>query len=158
MEIKDKEMHRITTTCVVYKDGKYLITRRSLEKKFLPGIWHVPGGGLSVDDYINLPKAGQDQTYGVLTIGLRREIKEEVNLEISAPEYFNNLAFIKPDGIPVLNICFFALYESGEVKLDEDTMDYKWVTLDELKDFDLIKGLEDEIRTVDQILQKRKFK
>ncbi|MBX4189263.1 NUDIX domain-containing protein [Candidatus Parcubacteria bacterium] len=157
MEIKDKEMHRVTITCVVYKHGKYLITRRSLEKKFLPGIWHVPGGGLTVDDYINLPKAGQDQTYGVLALGLRREIEEEVNLEIGTPEYFNDCAFIKPDGTPVINICFFAPYVSGEVKLDPDTIDYKWVTLSELKDFDLIKGLEDEIKMVDDILKERKI-
>lgn len=156
MEIKDKELHRVTATCAVYKDDKFLITRRSLEKKFLPGIWHVPGGGLSTDDYISLPKAGQDQVYNVLSIGLRREIKEEVNIEIDNPEYLIDLAFIKPDGVPVLNISFFAPYLGGEIKLDADTMDYKWVTLDELKNFDLIKGLENEIKMVDEILKKRK--
>lgn len=156
MEIKDKELHRVTATCIIYKDDKYLITRRSLEKKFLPGIWHVPGGGLSTDDYINLPKAGQDQVYDVLPIGLRRELKEEVNIEIDNPEYLIDLAFIKPDGVPVLNISFFAPYLSGEIKLDEDTIDYKWVTLEELKNFDLIKGLENEIKMVDEILKKRK--
>lgn len=154
---KDKEMHRITATCVIYKDGKYLITRRSLEKKFLPGKWHVPGGGLSTNDYTNLPKGGEDQWYHPLTPAIRREVREEVNLEIGEPEYLIDLAFIKPDGTPVLNISFFAPYKSGEVKLDADTMDYKWLELDELKNFDLIKGLEGEIVMVDEILKKRKI-
>lgn len=48
----------------------------------MPGIWHVPGGGLSTDDYVNLPKAGQDQVYNVLEIALRREIKEETGVTL----------------------------------------------------------------------------
>lgn len=42
----DKELHRIAITGIIYNDeGKYLITRRSLEKKVFPGKWTVPGGG-----------------------------------------------------------------------------------------------------------------
>ncbi|MDB5194602.1 MAG: hydrolase [Parcubacteria group bacterium] len=155
IEIKDKELHRVTATCVIYKGEEFLITRRSLEKKFLPGKWHVPGGGVTTDDYTNLPKGGQDQWYHPLSSAIRREVREEVNLEIGEPEYFNDLAFIKPDGLAVLNVCFFAPYASGEVALDADTMDYKWVRLEELGNFDLIKGLEGEIKLVSDILQKR---
>ena len=54
MEIKDKELHRIAITAIIYNDeGKYLITKRSLTKKASPGKWTVPGGGLNIDDYIN---------------------------------------------------------------------------------------------------------
>lgn len=67
----DKELHRIASTCIIYKDGsafaeglgetkKYLLLQRSLEKKAFPGKWTVPGGGLSTDDYINLPKTTSD--------------------------------------------------------------------------------------------------
>ena len=38
MEIKNKELHRIAITAIIYdKDGKFLITRRSLSKKSLSG-------------------------------------------------------------------------------------------------------------------------
>jgi isopentenyldiphosphate isomerase len=48
--IKDKELHRITTTCLVYTDDfKYLITKRAMHKKVMPGKWTIPGGGLSVE-------------------------------------------------------------------------------------------------------------
>ena len=55
MEIKNKELHRISSTAIIVKDGKYLITQRSLNKKAFPGKWAVPGGGLETDDYTSEP-------------------------------------------------------------------------------------------------------
>ena len=82
MEIKDKELHRITTTCIIYNsDKKYLVTKRSPNKKVHPNKWTVPGGGLSVDDYINRPQThGNAGWYGAIEQALLREIKEEVNV------------------------------------------------------------------------------
>ena len=38
MEIKDKELHRIAITAIIYnQEGKFLITRRSLKKKAFRG-------------------------------------------------------------------------------------------------------------------------
>jgi 8-oxo-dGTP pyrophosphatase MutT (NUDIX family) len=82
MEIKDKELHRIAVTGIIYNDeGKYLITRRALTKKASPGKWTVPGGGLNIDDYINLPSSVEGdhpQWYGVVESTLRREIKASI--------------------------------------------------------------------------------
>jgi len=153
-----KELHRIVTTTIIYKDGKYLITKRSPTKKVHPNKWTVPGGGLEVDDYINTPPSteGAPQWYGALEKSLRREIKEEVGLEIDKPEFLVDLTFIRPDGIPVIVFSYFAKYISGEVKLDEDSVDFKWVTVEEAKEYDLIDGIWEEIRDVDEILSKRK--
>ena len=158
MEI-NKELHRIATTTLVYKpDSTYLITKRAMHKKVMPGKWTIPGGGLSMDDYINTPSSteGAKQWYGALERSLRREIKEEVNLEIGKPELLVDLTFIRPDGIPVLVLSYFASYISGEVKLDEDATEFAWVTLDEARKYDLIDGIWDEIRQVDEILKSRK--
>ncbi len=158
-EIKDKELHRICTTTIIYNsDFKYLITKRALTKKVHPGKWTVPGGGLNTDDYINTEPSttGAPQWYGALEKSLYREIKEEVNLEIGKPEFLVDLTFIRPDGIPVIVFSYFAKYVSGEVKMDEDTIDFAWVTLDEAKKYDLIEGIWDEIRDVEEILKSRK--
>lgn len=158
MEIKDKELHRITTTTLVYKPGRiYLITKRALHKKLMPGKWTIPGGGLSVDDYINEPSSTKmgKQWYGALEKSLRREIKEEVNLEIGKPEFLVDLTFIRPDAIPVICFSYFAPYVSGEVALDEDATEFAWVTLEQAKEYDLIDGIWDEIREVDEILSAR---
>jgi 8-oxo-dGTP pyrophosphatase MutT (NUDIX family) len=154
MEIKDKELHRITATCIIYNDGKYLVTKRSPNKKAFPNQWTVPGGGLNVDDYIHNPKPdGFPQWYGALEATLRREVKEEVNVEIGKASYLLDLTFINPDGIPVLVLSYYAPYLSGEVKLDEDAVEYKWAPLEEIKELDLIAGIYEEIEMVDKLLK-----
>ncbi len=158
MEIKDKELHRIAITGIIYnEEGKYLITKRALTKKAFPGKWTVPGGGLNIDDYINSPKDTKDdpQWYNVVEKVLRREIKEEVNCEIEKPEYLLDLTFVRPDGVPVLVLSYFCKYKTGEIKYDEDTIDHAWVTLDEAKSYDMINGIWEEIEMVDKIIKSR---
>lgn len=72
----NKLLHEIAITAIVVKDGRYLITRRSLSKKRFPGKWTVPGGKLEVEDYIKLPKDTEFYWYNVLEKVLRREVKE----------------------------------------------------------------------------------
>ena len=157
MEIPDKELHRVATTCIIYNDtGKYLVTKRSPHKKAFPNKWTVPGGGLSTDDYIHTPKSyGAPQWYGSLELALIREVKEEVNVEIGKPKYLLDLTFINPAGVPCLVISYYAPYVSGEVKLDEDAVEYKWVTLKEAKELDFISGIYDEIAMVEVLLKEK---
>lgn len=151
--MSDRELHRVSSTGIIVKNGKYLITKRSLKKKAFPGMWTVPGGGLELDDYINTPKTTSDHWYFAAENSLRREIKEEVNLEVGKLEYLLSIAFVRPDGIPVLILSYYCDYKSGEVKLDEDSIDYVWVTLEEAKNYDLVPGLYEEIEMVDKILR-----
>ena len=155
MQIQNRELHRITSTAIIYKDGKYLIVRRSLDKKAFPGKWTVPGGGLEIDDYINTPKTTTDHWYLAIENSLRREIKEEVNLEVGKLKYLLDIAFIRSDGIPVIILSYYCDYKSGEVKLNEENIDYKWVTYEEVKNYDLVEGLLQEIEMVDKILKER---
>ncbi len=159
MDIKDKELHRIVPTAIIYTpDRKYLITRRSLTKKAFPGKWNIPGGGLSVDDYINTPPTHGNQWYYTMQRTIEREVMEEVNLKIGKAEYLLDLTFIRPDGIPVLVLSYYAPFVSGEIKMDEDTIDYKWVTLGEAGKYDLISGTLEELEMVDKILLERSKK
>ena len=149
----DKELHRITSTCIINKDGKYFLLQRSFDKKAFPGKWTVPGGGFSTDDYVNTPSStGAGQWYYAIEKTLRREVKEETGLEIGKPQYLLDLTFIIPDGTPCMVLSFYAPYVSGEVKLDEDSIDYKWVTAKEAENYDLIEGIANEIKMVDDLL------
>jgi len=153
MSTPNQELHRIVSTAIIYKDGKYLITKRSPHKKVFPSKWTVPGGGLETDDYTNTPPTTKEGTwYFALETSLRREIKEEVNLEVGAIKYLLDLAFIRPDGIPVITLSFYCSYKSGEVSLDKDSVEFAWVTYEEAKKYDLIEGIIEEIRMVDEIL------
>ena len=155
MEIQNRELHRVVPTAIIYKDGKYLILQRSSNKKAFPGKWTVPGGGLEVDDYINLPRTAPDfpQWYFAVENCLKREIKEETGLDVEKLKYLCDLTFIRPDGIPVVTLSYYCNYKAGEVKLDEENIDYKWVSFNEAKNYDLIPGLLGEIEMVDKILK-----
>ena len=152
----DKELHRIAITCIIYNDeGKYLVTKRSPHKKMFPSKWTVPGGGLSSDDYTGTPETHEGGGwYGAVENCLRREVKEEVNLEIGQLQYLLDLAVLRPGGAPAVVLSFYAPYVSGEVQLDEDAVEYRWITADEAKELDLISGIDDEIAQVDALLKK----
>lgn len=154
MEIQNKELHRIASTAIIYKDGKYLLLQRNFNKKAFPGKWTVPGGGLTTDDYINTPPStSAGQWYYSIEKSLRREIKEEVNLEVGKLNYLLDLTFIIPDGVPAVVLSFYCPYKSGEVKLDNDSIAYAWVSYEQAKNYDLIKGILEEIEMVDKILK-----
>ena len=150
----NKELHRITSTCIIHKDGKYLLLQRNFEKKAFPGKWTVPGGGLTIDDYINLPKTTSDLWYFALENSLRREIKEEAGIEVGKINYLCDMTFIRPDNVPVIVLSFYAPYQSGDVKLDGESINHAWATYEEAKNHDLIEGIANEIKMVDESLSK----
>ena len=123
----------------------------------MPGKWTIPGGGLEMDDYLGTPPStkGAKQWYGALENTIRREIKEEVNLEIGQPEFITDYTFIRSDGVPVLGLSYFAPYISGEVKLDEDATEFAWIGVSEVGKYDFIDGIPDEIKLADRILKTR---
>lgn len=155
--MENKFLHEVAITAIVIKDHKYLITRRSKNKRRFPGMWTVPGGKLETDDYINIPKDTEHYWYNVLEKVLRREVMEEVGLDIENIVYLTSLATVHGDGNPSLVISCIADYKSGEVILKQDeTDDYKWVSLEEAKDYDLIDGIYDELVMAEETLQGQK--
>jgi len=150
----DKELHRITSTCIIHKEGKYFLLQRSFDKKVFPGKWTVPGGGLSTDDYIDMPKTTADHWYYALENSLRREIREEAGIEVGKMSYCCDMTFIRPDNVPVIILSFYAPYQSGEIKLDHESINHAWATFDELKNHDLIEGIADEIKMVEDLIKR----
>ncbi len=118
----DKELHRIVSTCIIYKAvppsqgfgevKKYLLLQRSFEKKVFPGKWTVPGGGLSIDDYINLPKTTSEHWYFALENSLRREIKEEAGIEVGITEVGKN-----ENELPVYGILYCSILKRENFEL-----------------------------------------
>jgi 8-oxo-dGTP pyrophosphatase MutT (NUDIX family) len=152
LKYKDSHLHYVAVTAIIHRNGKYLITKRSPKEKAFPNMWTVPGGRISVDDYINLPKPTPSAWYGAVEETLRREIKEEVNLEITYPRFLIDMTLMRPDRVPVVVLSFYANYKSGKVKLDDDAVDFVWVTEKEAEKYDLIEGIYEEIVMVDKII------
>ena len=157
-KINDEKLHEVVITAIVIKDGKYLITRRSPNKKRFSGKWTVPGGRLEISDYIDLPKETEFYWYNILEKVLKREVKEEVGIEIKNIEYVTSLATIHADGNPSLVISCIANFSSGEIKLQKDETDkYAWVSLKEAKSYDLIDGIYEELIMAEKQLKGEKM-
>ena len=139
-------LHEVAITAIIVKNGKYLIVRRSPDKKRFPEMWTVPGGKMESNDYLKLPKDTKFYWYNVLERTLKREVWEESGLEIKNIEYITSLATVHEDGSPSLVISCIANYVSGEVKLQEGETDkYAWVDLEEANKYELIDGIYDEL-------------
>jgi len=146
MNEQNQLLHEVVITAIIVKDGRYLITRRSPNKKRFPGMWTVPGGRLETEDYTTLPKDTEHYWYNVLEQVIKREVKEEVSLDIENIEYVTSLATVHADGAPSLVISCMADWKAGEIRLQEDETDqFAWVTLEEAKKYDLLDGIYDEL-------------
>ena len=156
------DLHRIAITGIIWKDEggtrQYLITKRSPTKKAWPNRWTVPGGGLETTDYMNAQATYQNsespQWYNAIETALRREIKEEVGLEVTDIQYLLDLAFIRPDGVPAVVLSFYCKYASGDVVLDEDATEFAWVPAADVAKYELIQGVDHEIEMVEERLAK----
>ena len=70
--LKDGEYHLSVLGVVCDKHGRYLITKRKMDKHWAPGWWEVPGGGV---------RAGENSEQAVV-----REVFEETGLDVSGAE------------------------------------------------------------------------
>ena len=157
--MKPEKAHYVVATCIIINsEGKYLITKRSDKEKAVPGLWTVPGGKLEKEDYLNKPKDTKDHWYNVAENLVVREVKEETNLDIKNIDYLTSLTFIRPDGIPTLIISLYADLdcEESNIQLDEDHTDYKWISLEEAKNYELIEGIYEELEMLDRKLKGEK--
>ena len=150
---KNNKLHYVSVTCIVIKEGKYLIVKRSDKEKVFPSKWTVPGGKLEVSDYINYRKHTKDAWYGVLEMAIKREVFEEVGIEIEDIKYLTSLSFIRPDGIPTIVLSLYGKYKAGNIKLSDELVDFRWITADEVSEYDLIEGIGEEIIALDKYLK-----
>lgn len=132
-------------------DGRFLLLKRSEQEKVFPGKWCTPGGKL---EWGKLDLTQSDRTIDDVPSFLdpvekllHREVKEESGLEIEEKlTYLRSVMPIRPDGVPVILLIFIGTYKSGEVILEEGAFtDFAWVNADEVKTYDCIDSIRDEI-------------
>ncbi len=145
-------LHELVIAAIILKEGKFLIVKRSPSKKRFPNKWTVPGGRLETKNYLELPKDTEFYWYNVLEQTLRREVKEEVGLEIGNIRYVTSSATVHTDGTPSLVISCTADFVGGEVELQKEEADeFVWVNLEEAGKYDLLDGIYEELVMVDRM-------
>ncbi len=165
----DPRLHFVTATAIVVRnqqvsDGeqgratnapRFLIAKRAATEKAFPNKWTVPGGKLVYSEYKDLPSTSEShpQWYNLMEWLVKKEVMEEVNVEVSGVKYLTDLVFMRPDGFPVVTLSFWCVYAGGDAKPGKDLTEVAWVTADEAKTYDMIDGIPEEIEDVAKILQ-----
>ncbi|NLO82275.1 MAG: (deoxy)nucleoside triphosphate pyrophosphohydrolase [Clostridiales bacterium] len=104
---------------IIVQDGKVLIGRRA-EGQALAGKWEFPGG--------KLEKGETPQEC------LRREIKEELNLDIEVGEFFGDNVYHYDTG-PIRLVAYEASLLGGQFMMKAHSC-VEWAKLCELEDYD----------------------
>lgn len=152
---KPEKLFYFVANAVVYRpsDGRCLLLKRSDQEKVFPGKWAVPGGKLEWADF-DISKPDRTLHNEVVNFVnpieklLIREIKEEAGIDVEERLDYSgkSVLIVRPDEIPVVFVVFIATYKSGEVKLEEGAFtDSAWVNAEEVKGYDCIEGIDQEI-------------
>lgn len=120
---------RIACKAVIAKDGKVLMLREAstYEEGTNIGRYHIPGGRINPGE--------------PFLDGLTREIMEETGLkvEIGEPLFVGEwFPVIKGVQNQIVAMFFVCKPLSDDVKLSEEHDDYKWVTLEESSQLDVM--------------------
>jgi nucleoside triphosphatase len=129
---KDEVKWRIIVVGVIQNaEDEYLICRKPKNRGVFPGQWALPGGGIEPGEHM------QD--------ALRREIKEEVGIEIFdiRPLFFKDGQYSKlyPDGsredVYMIFLVFTCRAGSKEVVIGDEFETFTWVSKEKLSGYDL---------------------
>ncbi len=159
---KNDKLFYFVANVVVYResDGRCLILKRDAREKVHPNKYAVPGGKLEWKDLdITRPTRMNGDVIDFedsIEELLKREVSEEAGIEIEGKlVYINNVAFVRPDGIPVVLVKFAAKYKQGEVILEKGAFtEHVWVNADEVQNYDCIQGVKEEVSEAIEIFSK----
>ncbi|WP_339252962.1 NUDIX domain-containing protein [Sporosarcina sp. FSL W8-0480] len=118
-------MFIVNTEAAIYREGRYLLCKRSEKED------HAPGGIALIGGKVEMEEVPSD----ILERTIAREVAEEVGLVIEGqPRYVHSTSFLTDQGEPVVNVIFLCEEFSGEpyaVSADEVAALY-WMTPEEV--------------------------
>lgn len=124
--MKPGEYHLTVLAAVFRRDGRCLITRRSLDKPWAPGSWEVSGGGV---------RAGESSEQAVI-----REVREETGLDVTGAEGGLDFTYerVNPEegNNYFVDVYRFVLdFDEADVKIQEEEVeDFRIAAVDEIRE------------------------
>ena len=138
---KSDKLHIVTAVAVIAReDGRILVLKRSDTETVYPGHYTFPGGKVEGNDTIS-------ET-------LHKEVSEECGLELNRGFILIKEKSIgRPDGQTSKSLSFLcSVQDDSNIVIDEnDFTQYKWVSLEELRDLTHV-GIEAEFIKAQSIL------
>jgi len=111
---------RFAAKAFIVDDNKLFIIKRSPDDIQKPNIWEIPGGRL---------EPGEDPVKG-----LKREIKEETNLDIEVLHPLSVRHFTRDDKQKITMIVFLCeLTKKTKIKLSKEHTKYDWIEIKKAK-------------------------
>ena len=107
------------TAAILVKDYKIIIAKRGPDDR-LANKWEFPGGKIEINET-------PEQC-------LKREMKEEFDIDVSVGEYLGSSIF-HYDHMSIELMAYRTYWENGKIDL-KDHDDFKWVSLEQLAEFD----------------------
>jgi 8-oxo-dGTP diphosphatase len=122
----------IAVAGIVVNDGKMLIMRRSKNKDHYPWDWDFPCG--MVKD-------------GSLAENVIRGVMDEAGLDIEVVRHANPV-MLEDGNWRFVVVPFLCKAEKRNVRMDGEHDDFRWVSLEELKDYEMIHYTEEALRVL----------
>ncbi len=115
-------------------DDRILLLKRNANRRTSPNKWQTPSGFM---------KEGESAEEAVL-----REVKEETSLEGTITKCGSAFEVLDEWARWVI-IPFLISVKSDRVKIDPmEHSEFKWITMDNITNFECVKGIEDDLRAV----------
>lgn len=119
-------MFIVNVEAAIHKNGRWLIIKRSEKEEHAAGMLALAGGKVDADE----------SSKDTLENALKREVSEEISLDVSNFRYVQSGSFVSGSGNCVIDVVFLCDYVSGEptaVSADEVAGIY-WMTTQEVLD------------------------
>ncbi len=143
MMIKEQ---KVGVLAIVERKGKFLFVKRSSKIRFEPSKWGFVGEAVEYAES--------------LKDALKRGLKEEVSLKLQKSELINAYSFVfssqyndkERHAIVLAYLC----KAKGNIKLNHELEEYKWISLKDAKKLDLINTNKLIIKDLEKWLKCRK--
>lgn len=149
--IREGKAFYVVAVCFVVdvSKEKVLLLRRARSQMIHGGLWAPIGGKLEWDDFkeadITRKNGDVEDWEHIIEALIRREAKEEANIEVNDFHYLDSVGYIRPDGIPSICLKFAGRYLGGVVRFPNDFEASGWFGEREVKDKEAVLGIPEEL-------------
>lgn len=109
------------STIIFNHKGQVLLGKRSMDEDVYPGLWCIPGGKIDVEPCED----------GIIENNLKREVKEEMGIEIEPIFYLTSNCLVNGDEAK-LYLIFVSEHVSGNPLALDGTEEVRWFNFEEL--------------------------